>query len=53
MNNSTNPNDIRASKNSKTDDIDFSIDDVELDLEDLEYITGGAPHFPNLTVRPS
>lgn len=52
MNNSTNPNDISTSKNSKTDDIDFSIDAIELDLEDLEYITGGAPHFPNLTVRP-
>lgn len=33
-------------------DLDRALDNVELKLDDLEYVAGGAAHFPNLTVRP-
>lgn len=34
-------------------DLDRALDSVELKLDDLEYVAGGGPHFPNLTVRPN
>ena len=33
-------------------DLDRALDSVEFKLDDLEYVAGGAQHFPNLTVRP-